>query len=280
MLFEVTPRAGRDCRGPLVFTLASRVNGACSPAIHFPGVRDGAEGWVTFGQELSERGVVGCMGRSEEEWEREGASAGLLPVSGVYFFAPVYYGLVDGDQNDKTDDDTMAYILMLEHPEDTRFVLGDPEDGSLSAAWDWQYVLRAPEAGKTWRQRARMVYKPFLGEEDVLAEYRAWCGKSPSAEGSAGVACLPAAIFPSPGQKECDLAALADSIAALNPKKALDAYLALLELPLYRRAAADGIDACLMDAGDYGRAVGGHCRAGQTGRAAMEPSGCGLPPHG
>jgi len=104
----------------------------------------------------------------------EGGAAGLRPVQNVCFSEPFYYGLVDGDQNEVTDGDMMVLILMFEHPEETRFVLGNCENDAQAVEWDWQYVLRAPEAGKTYSQRARMVYKPFLGQDDVLAEYRAW----------------------------------------------------------------------------------------------------------
>ncbi len=250
MLFEVTPRAGQDCRGPLVFSLTSRVNGACSPAIHFPGVRNAVEGWVSFGESPSERGAVAGTGPPEREAEQADAAEGLRPVRGVRFSEPVYYGLVDGDQNDATTDDEMVFILMFEHPEDTRFVLRDSGDAVPSVAWDWQYVLRAPEPGKTYGQRVRMVYKPFLGEKDVLAEYRAWLDAPPSRSGSTGNAYVSLPVFPGPGEEECDPAALACSVAEVGLEKALDTYVALLEVPLCRRAAADGIDTCFIPLGD------------------------------
>ncbi len=251
MLFEVTPRAGQEFDGPFVFSLKSQINGACSPAIHFPGLRDGVEGWVCFGEDSAERGVVFGTGHPEEEWPGEVAASGLCAVRHVRFSEPVFYGLVDGGQNNTTDDAGMAFILMCDHPEDTRFVLRDPGAGSPGTGWDWQYVLRAPAAGRTCGQRARLVYKPFRGEEDVLAEYRAWRDAAPSTEVPAGDGGLLVPIFRGPDQERVDLVSLADRLAGVDREKALDAYAALLEVPLYRQLAVSRIDDYYMRFGDH-----------------------------
>ncbi len=250
ILFETTCRGEGDCLAPITFSWASYVRGACVPTIHFPGARDGVEGWVSFGGSPSERGAVARMGLPEEEWERAGAMQGCRPVRGVRFSEPGYYGLVDGDQNEATDGDMMAFILMFEHPEDIRFVLRDSANDSRTVEWDWQYVLRAPEAGKTYSQRARMVYKPFLGQDDVLAEYHSWRDVPPSMDGSAVDAQVSPLAIPGRDDEECDPVGPVDRLAEMDPQKALDAYEALLEIPLYRLAAAKGIDACYMRGGD------------------------------
>ena len=41
-------------------------------------------------------------------------------------------------------------------------------------AWDWQYVIREPEVDKEYGYRARIVYKPFAGRDDIRAEYMDW----------------------------------------------------------------------------------------------------------
>ena len=251
MLFEVVPDREVNSSAPLVFTWTSSVRGACTRAIHFPGVRDGAEGWVAFGESPSQRGVVACQGVSEEERDWVGAPQGCRPVQGVHFSEPVFYGLVDGDQNEATDGDEMVFILMFEHPEATRFVLRDCEHDTRAVEWDWQYVIRTPEAGKTYSQGARMVYKPFLGEEDVLAEYRAWRDAPPAMNGLVADALVAPLSIPGPDREECDPVAPLNHLAEMDPKKAVDAYAALLEIPLYRLAAAEGIDACFMRDSDY-----------------------------
>ena len=49
---------------------------------------------------------------------------------------------------------------------------GQPE--THSPAWDWQYVIRNPKAKQRYGYRARVVVKPFNGEEQVWEEYRRW----------------------------------------------------------------------------------------------------------
>ncbi len=250
MLFEVTPDEAGNGGTPLVFTWVSNVRAVCSPVLHFPGIRDGARGWVGFGESSGERGAVAFAELSgTKAWQERGGAA-FNPVENVTFSEPVFYGLVDGDQNEATDGDVMAFILMFEHPEDTRFVLRDCKDNSQAVEWDWQYVVRAPEPGKTSSQRVRLVYKPFLGQEDVLAEYYAWRDASPSQEASTSDAqILPPLLSLLDGEEKFSLAAL-ERIAELDPKKALDAYVKLLEVPLCRHAAADGIDGCFIRFGD------------------------------
>ncbi|MCE2450543.1 MAG: hypothetical protein J4F35_19965 [Candidatus Latescibacteria bacterium] len=43
-----------------------------------------------------------------------------------------------------------------------------------SPAWDWQYVIRAPEIGRTYRYRARLLYRPFGDREAVRWAYEDW----------------------------------------------------------------------------------------------------------
>ncbi len=252
ILFEVAPQGAGSHPAPLVFTWVSHVRGACGPAIHFPGVREGTEGWVSFGDNPGERGVVHGMQVPGQKGLAANGMAGPGPVEEVSFSEPVYYGLVDGDQNDATDSDMMAFILMFDRPEDTRFVLRDCEDNTRAVEWDWQFVIQPPEAGKACSRRARMVYKPFLGREDVLAEYRAWRDAPPSADGLVAGAHISPMSIPGPDGEEYEPLAPLHKLAELDPKRALDAYVGLLEIPLYCRAAADGIDACFMRFGDHG----------------------------
>ncbi len=49
---------------------------------------------------------------------------------------------------------------------------GDPD--IYSPAWDWQYVIRDPQVGKSYGYRARVVVKTFTGTEQIWEEYRRW----------------------------------------------------------------------------------------------------------
>ena len=104
------------------------------------------------------------------------------------FVYPFCYGLVDGDGQLETTDDTMVYIMMFDQRDSIRFAMwnfyrdeaGQPD--AHSPAWDWQFVIRNPVVGQQYGYRARVVYKPFAGREDVAGEYRRWCAQLASEE--------------------------------------------------------------------------------------------------
>ena len=98
------------------------------------------------------------------------------------FILPFYYGLVDGDGDSATTDDTMAYAMMFDQRETMRFALwnfikdsSDKQD-THSPAWDWQFVIHKPQVGKTYGYKARVIYIPFTSREDIKAEYERWAG--------------------------------------------------------------------------------------------------------
>ena len=246
VFFEATPVAGVECHAPVRFTFSSSIDGACSPEIHFPVMRDGAECWMECGD--------GMVGR--------GAAAA--------FSAPVFYGLVEGDENGTAGGDAMALILMFDQPENTRFAVAAAAGEPPLPEWSWQYVLPAPEPGRTEKRRARLVCKPFAGEEDVLAEYHAWRdGLSGVAEPSPAPPVTPS-VFPGPGGEGCNLASVVDTLAAVDRAEALAAWVALLELPVYRTVAARSIDTAFIDAGDCaGRVAAWEGIAARDGRDAL-----------
>ncbi|MGD9495120.1 MAG: hypothetical protein AB7Y46_02300 [Armatimonadota bacterium] len=50
----------------------------------------------------------------------------------------------------------------------------DPETGRRCPAWDFRYRLSGLTPGEEVLLRQRLVYKPFVSRQDVLAEYAAW----------------------------------------------------------------------------------------------------------
>jgi tetratricopeptide (TPR) repeat protein len=244
MVFEVTPRADEAPRGFLVFMWASYMHMVRGRTIHFPGVRDGVEGWVAFGKQ-GESGTVPGGGQPPLELDSDAGVMNLALAEGVRFTEPVYYGLVDGDQNMDTADDAMAFIMMFDEPASTRFAVWNWGDIPYCSAWDWQFVVCNPEVGRTYRQRARMVFKRFAGDEDVLAEYRRW---SADPGGAAREAPLPLEPFPAillPGQERQDPVQLGDSLLAADPARALRLYREALRRDLRRPVAVERIrDIC------------------------------------
>ena len=240
MEFEVTPRADEAPRGFLLFMWASYMHAVRGRTIHFPGVRGDRAGWVAFGTD-GENGTVSGEGQAPLQYDSEAGAMNLNTAAGVRFREPVYYGLVDGDQNMMTAGDTMAYIMMFDAPEATRFAVWNWGDSPYCSAWDWQFLVPNPEVGHTYRHHARMVFKRFSGEADVLDEYHRWRDARARAVEEAP---LPLDAFPvllSPGQERQNPVQLGDRIAAEDPDRALELYREALRRDMLRPAAAERI---------------------------------------
>ena len=87
------------------------------------------------------------------------------------FDEPFYYGRL-GD---------MALLLVFDTPEWLRFFCS-PSGGGTSLlpghtcpAWDFEWIVPgdAYEVGKPCTFRVRLAYKPFVSDDDIVAEYRA-----------------------------------------------------------------------------------------------------------
>lgn len=86
------------------------------------------------------------------------------------FDEPFYFGLLGN----------MVLILVFDTPRWLRFYCS-PSGGGASLiqgqscpAWDFEWVIpgSAYEVGKAYQFRVRLVYKPFISNEDVIEEYR------------------------------------------------------------------------------------------------------------
>jgi len=183
LAFEVTPGAEHFGKGYVAMMWASYMSHTRGRQIHFYGTDAGREGWVAFGEDTGdsfETGTVSCHGVAALPYDAGAQTLNILEHPIKKFLLPFYYGLVDGDGKPETADDTMAYIMMFNQSEAIRFAMwnfiqdpaGHPDP--RSPAWDWQFVIRAPVVGRTYGYKARLVYKPFVSEEDVREEYERW----------------------------------------------------------------------------------------------------------
>jgi hypothetical protein len=176
MGFSVTPRKACGPLGYVGLMWASYLNYARDGQIHFWGEEDGREGWCTLGGPLvdGKREVGTVPFKGEAPLDSAPDKLNITEHPSKRFLKPVYYGLTDGDQNFDTQDDTMVVIMMFDREAPIRFALWNWTGNPHSPAWDWQFVLRDPQVGTTYNYRARMIYKPFISPEDVLAEYDRW----------------------------------------------------------------------------------------------------------
>ncbi|MBW7995074.1 MAG: hypothetical protein FVQ81_00595 [Candidatus Glassbacteria bacterium] len=76
----------------------------------------------------------------------------------------------------------MVHIIMFESaPGAIRFshspTSGAPVRPGTNPAWDWQYIIHDYEVGHSYGYTARLVYKPWVGRQDVIDEYESWSGR-------------------------------------------------------------------------------------------------------
>ncbi len=185
MEFSAVPTREVWPKGYLAFMWASYMARTVERPIHFWGTAGGEEGWQQFGEATSdaqgfETGTLAAKGVGLLPYEAESRTLNIIEHQEKRFVLPFYFGLIDGDQDLATKDDTFAYILMFDQIEPMRFALwnfikdesGKPDPHS--PAWDWQYVIRDPKVGQRYGYRMRVVVTPFISRDDVLARYRAW----------------------------------------------------------------------------------------------------------
>jgi len=71
--------------------------------------------------------------------------------------------------------------MMPDGPRRVRFSQSPSGGGAANPAWDVQFVVRGVEAGRLYRLRARLVYKPFVSRADCVAGYQRWRAALPDA---------------------------------------------------------------------------------------------------
>ncbi|MCL4693191.1 MAG: cellulase family glycosylhydrolase [Candidatus Hydrogenedentes bacterium] len=188
MEFRATPTEDRFPLGFAAFMWASYMNHTRERRFYFYGMDGDREGWLSFGEDTEdgfETGTIAYHGVPPLPYEEGAQTLNLIEHPAKTFLLPFYYGLVDGDGNPETHDDTMAYVMMFDRKEPMRLALWnfiknaagkfDPH----SPAWDWQFVIRDPVPGQTYGYRARVLYVPFTSAEDIRGAYEEWIASLP-----------------------------------------------------------------------------------------------------
>lgn len=193
MIFQARPTVNVWPKGWLGFMWASYVDTAIDRRIYFWG-RDpsnGQWGWCSYGdsngltpggEEMIDQGIIPSIGTKELKFDPWSPNFSVHNFSDDYegreFHTPFYYGLVDGDGDLSTTEDTMCYLMMFNQCLPIRFALFNFSGNTHRPAWDWQYIIRNPKIGKTYSYRARFAYFPWRGERkgrtDVIKEYYKW----------------------------------------------------------------------------------------------------------
>jgi hypothetical protein len=183
IVFTATPTRDRFGAGYEAFMWASYLACAIDRKIHFYGVDGEREGWVEFGADLGNRfetGTVAFWGVAPLPFETGSQTLNIVEHPTKHFLKPFYYGLMDGDHDLGTTNDTLAYVMMFDQETPIRFAMwnfvtdAEGQADPHRPAWDWQFVIRDPVPFRKYRYRARLIVCPFSSREDVLSRYETW----------------------------------------------------------------------------------------------------------
>ena len=84
--------------------------------------------------------------------------------SSLRFSEPYYYGRFG----------KMVLAYFFDSEEVIRFSQSPTGGGELNPAWDFQFIIQSPKPNKKYSFKARMMYKPYINDEDVSDEYQKW----------------------------------------------------------------------------------------------------------
>lgn len=162
---------------------ASYMNRALDRKIRFWGKEGDRIGWVEFGTGEGKDIEVGTVAHADAPdlpFEQGAQTLNLVTHPTKRFITPFYYGLLDADHRLETTDDQLLYLVLFDQTESIRFAMWNfyrneqDQPDTHSPAWDWQYVIRNPEARQRYGYRARVMVQPYEGEDPIWEEYQRW----------------------------------------------------------------------------------------------------------
>jgi len=68
----------------------------------------------------------------------------------------------------------MVLAFLFKSSEIIRLTQSPTGGGNNNPAWDFQYIIHNPKIGKEYSFKAKMIYKPYKGDQDILEEYEIW----------------------------------------------------------------------------------------------------------
>jgi hypothetical protein len=147
---------------------ASYIHEPDDKKIYFQGSEGGSDatGWISAYS--TEHGLKSThLGRNEKDkiYFAPNFNATLASHFSDYRYGrPFYYGRFHN----------MVLAYMFRPEEGIRFSQSPTGGGDLNPAWDFQFIVPDFEVGREYSFQARIMYKEFAGENDVLEEFETW----------------------------------------------------------------------------------------------------------
>lgn len=148
-------------------------------AMYFYGIDRGKTDWIEFrgGTVDGDPMNIRANGLPPFQFEERCANRCCLETNrNTTYLLPLHYGLLDGDGDAGTPDDTLMYLLMFDNREAIQLGYAQWTNGKFGPALDWEFIITNPRKDVPYGFRARLVLKPFVSRDDVLAEYEKWRG--------------------------------------------------------------------------------------------------------
>lgn len=149
---------------------ASYIHGPADKKIYFKGVSEGgtadSSAWVgTWSESHGVKSTHRSVDDDDEFFFAENFNARLAShFSDFRYTEPYYFGRFKN----------MVFGYFFNTKEVIRFSQSPTGGGELNPAWDFQYLIPSPREGKKYSFRVRMIYKPFISENDIAEEFRKW----------------------------------------------------------------------------------------------------------
>jgi hypothetical protein len=149
---------------------ASYINSPEDKKIYFKGSGKESDEIEWIGALSTKHGVASTHIGAEDNFDLFAVPGFNVSLASHYsnyrFHKPFYFGRFDN----------MVFAYLFSEPEEgiIRFSQSPTGGGPKNPAWDFQFIIPDFEVGKEYSFNARLVYKEWKGEEDVLGEYYKW----------------------------------------------------------------------------------------------------------
>ena len=147
---------------------ASYIDSPSNKNIYFQGCekRDPSQKWIeAYSREHGVESTHVGMNDSIELYFAPNFNARLANHFSNYRYAlPFFFGRFHN----------MVLAYMFESSEMIRFSQSPTGGGKTNPAWDFQLIIPDLKKGREYTYRARLIYKPFISEEDITSEYLSW----------------------------------------------------------------------------------------------------------
>ncbi|HPK23721.1 MAG TPA: tetratricopeptide repeat protein [Candidatus Hydrogenedentes bacterium] len=233
--FSFTPEDYHASLDYLGFMWASYMHNVKERGISFFSKTPSGMKWILFAPEndayKKNGNVVPVEGLESKSPENAEPSLLLKCTDTLTALVPFYYGTFYPDTNLPESFGTMQYVMLFQKSEGLRYAVYNWGPAKHCSAWDWQYLVKSPQAGQRYDYLMRCLITPVITEDEIDLERKVWL-KSLSGDSSEE---KPLFLFPdlplywSPASVFLGLAFMGQQIEPWAPDHALTWYRYLLQ---------------------------------------------------